>query len=225
MQPAQTGGEPIGSGREPDTLQPEDPKAAAQACREALSPLAAADWSVLAGGLAWSCRYTLDHTANALQNYAMDLATLWPERGLPRPPGPDQPSVYPHLGNADLLRLIEARAAILAEVVKAAPPGVRGYHVWGRADPLGYAGMGCVEILIHADDVARGLGGTFHPPTDLCRRVVRRMFLWAPADAEPWAALRWATGRLELPGHGRLAPNWAWHNSTPEEWDGTRKSW
>jgi hypothetical protein len=36
------------------------------------------------------------------------------------------------------------------------------------------------------------------------------------ADADPWAALQWATGRTELPGHPQLQ-QWRWHAAPPDK--------
>jgi hypothetical protein len=91
------------------------------------------------------------------------------------------------------------------------------------ADASGFLGMGCVEIVIHTDDIARGFGLPFHPPDDLTDRIVRRLFPWAPTDREVWASLRWACGRAALPDRARLAPDWYWHCAPLAEWDGTIK--
>jgi hypothetical protein len=45
---------------------------------------------------------------------------------------------------------------------------------------------------------------------------------WHPfglADADPWAALLWANGRIDLPGQQRQV-DWRWHCAPLEEWDG-----
>ncbi len=93
------------------------------------------------------------------------------------------------------------------------------------ADAEGFLAMGCAEILLHTDDIAAALGlpAPFRPPADLCRRVVQRIFPWAPpeTEADPWDALRWAAGRIALPGHDRLDANWWWHCAPLSEWDGT----
>jgi hypothetical protein len=81
--------------------------------------------------------------------------------------------------------------------------------------------MGCAEILLHTDDIARGLGIAYQPPDGLSRRVVARLFPWAPTDVDGWPALCWATGRIALPEHGRVEPDWAWHAPPVGEWDGT----
>jgi hypothetical protein len=51
-----------------------------------------------------------------------------------------------------------------------------------------------------------------------------RLFPWAPTDVDPWAALRWVAGRLDLPSYGRTPPTWAWYASPLTEWDGTVKT-
>jgi len=213
-------------------LQPDDVRRAAAGCVETLAPLAGEDWGRFAHGLEWTCRFTLEHTAMALDNYATHLATRAAGRQLPSPTrGPasllSAPSAGPfgYYTVAQVLKLIEVRAAILAEVAWAAPPEARGWHPYGIADATGFVGMGCVEILVHTWDIARAFGADFQPPADLCRRVVARMFPWAPAEAEPWAALLWATGRLELPSPptglpARLGPDWGWLCAPLAEWDG-----
>jgi Mycothiol maleylpyruvate isomerase N-terminal domain len=59
--------------------------------------------------------------------------------------------------------------------------------------------------------------GTF--ATVLARAIVERLFPWAPVGGDPWPALLWANGRIELPGHPRQA-RWRWHCAPLEEWDG-----
>jgi hypothetical protein len=122
---------------------------------------------------------------------------------------------------ADLLGILESRAAVLAEVVKAAPPDARGFHRTGNADPSGFAAMGADEVLTHTDDITRTFGVRFVPPASLCRRIVDRLFPWAPGDVDAWSTLRWANGRAALPGHERLGPDWPWHSAPLIEWDGT----
>ncbi len=68
-------------------------------------------------------------------------------------------------------------------------PDVRAHHVFGNSDPEGFAAMGVVEILVHMDDVAAGLGVGWHPPADLCDRALARLFPAAPADTDRWQTL------------------------------------
>jgi hypothetical protein len=84
--------------------------------------------------------------------------------------------------------------------------------------------MGCAEILLHTDDIVRGIGDPFQAPEALCRRVVARLFPWAPTDVDGWSALKWASGRLTLSGRDPAPTDWAWHASPVSEWDGTIKT-
>ncbi|MEA2595442.1 MAG: hypothetical protein QOF01_1911 [Thermomicrobiales bacterium] len=193
----------------------DDLLAAAATCCAALEPVLDRDWEVRAGDLEWSCRRTLDHIADALLLYTTHLATRATARR--PPPRNGDPSASP----AELLSAVESIAATNAEVIRAAPPGTRAFHPAGMADTAGFIGMGCEEILVHTWDIAGGLGVPFAPSADLAARIVARIFPWAPADVPPWDALRWGAGRIALPGHDRLGPDWYWHCAPLEEWDGT----
>ncbi|MGH2615534.1 MAG: hypothetical protein ACRDJC_09870 [Thermomicrobiales bacterium] len=201
--------------RHDPTLSPDDLLAAAAVARAALAPALDRDWSVPAGDLEWSCRRTLDHIIDALINYAGNLAI----RSTEHRASPDVDTSQRPVAVA--LTMVEAAAAILAEVVRAAPPGARGFHEAGMADACGFVAMGCEEILVHSNDIAQGLGVTLYPPAGLAARVRSRLFPWAPSDVDPWDALRWAAGRTALPASPRLGPDWGWHCAPLAEWDGT----
>jgi hypothetical protein len=196
-------------------LRPDDLLTAAAACRAVLAPALDRDWEVPAREMEWSCRRTLDHIADALLLYAAHLATRATDRRTP--PRNGDPAATP----AHLLTAVESAAAILAAVVHAAPADARGFHPAGMADPSGFVAMGCEEILCHTWDIAEGLGVPFAGPDALAGRIVTRMFPWAPTDVPSWDALRWAAGRLALPGRPRLGPDWFWHCAPLAEWDGT----
>lgn len=196
-------------------LRADDLIRAAVACRGALEPGLDRDWSVPAGDLEWSCRRTLDHVADTHLFYAAHLATRATARLVP--PRNGDPARAPD----ELLGVVGSTAAILAEVVRAAPADARGFHGAGMADPEGFVAMGCAETLIHTDDIARGLGLPFAPSDDLATRVTRRLFPWAPLDGDGWDALRWSCGRIALPDRERLGPDWYWHCAPLAEWDGT----
>src|SRR3954471_5053815 len=103
-------------------LQADDLRAAIATTVETLTPALEADWSVPAGSLEWSCRQTLDHLPSALLFYAGHLATRARERrGAVRSPDPNATP-------AALLWAAEAAAAVLADVVRTAPPDARGFH-------------------------------------------------------------------------------------------------
>jgi hypothetical protein len=194
-------------------VMPQDVRQTASACRRALQPLADLHWDIPAGDLEWSCRMTLGHTLSALLYYAVNLTLRSTE---PRPSGQADPS----LPVAELLDALEGRAALLAAVCAAAPPGARGAHDWGMADATGFAALACDELLVHTSDIAAGLGASFDPPRELSARVLERLFPWAPSDRDPWEALRWANGRGPLGERPRLAPDWVAHPAPLDEWDG-----
>ncbi|HEY1298058.1 MAG TPA: hypothetical protein VGJ60_33680, partial [Chloroflexota bacterium] len=100
---------------------------------------------------------------------------------------------------ADLVRVLEYPAAILAQVAEAAPPEARGAHPAGMADAHGFVDLSCDELLVHTYDVASALGLAYEPPLELAELVLRRLFPWAPAAAPIWPAQLWATGRGERP--------------------------
>lgn len=207
-------------------VTPDDLRAAAAVCVEALRPAAERDWDVRAGDLRWTARRTLDHIPDALLWYAGQLAAR-ADRRLAFPRNSD-----PKASIGDLIEVVGVAASILAEVVVAAGPSTRAFHPAGQADASGFLAMGCDEALIHTDDIARGLGVPFTPPAQLCRRVVDRLFPWAPGAFDAWATLRWANGRAALAGcvrvrgdvpdrHARLDEDWYWHCAPLDQWDGT----
>lgn len=182
----------------------------------ALCPGTGRDWQTPAGQLDWSCRFTADHAAHGLQAYAMQLASRARThyvRFFSRP--------LENSTDADALELLEASGRLLSAVVRAAKPTDRGFHPFGSADAEGTAGMGCIELLVHGSDIATGLGLPFDPPPDICTWILARMFpdqhteheSLSPAPADPWTAIRWATGRMSLPGLPDVGANWRWHSS------------
>ena len=195
-------------------MGPEDVRAAAAVCREELSGLVDLDWSMRAGDLDWSCRQTLEHIPSAQIFYASHLALAAKEMLPMARGGEDQLNV------AELLLSVEVNAAILEHVLRAAPASTRAFHPAGMADASGFAAMGCDEILIHTADIASGFGIDFHPPEDLCSRVLARLFPWAPTDVGNWESLLWANGRIALPGLEPQDENWRWHCAPLNEWDG-----
>jgi hypothetical protein len=196
-------------------VKPDDLNTAAALMVATLSPVMDKDWAVPAAGLEWSSRYTLDHTVNAVAGYATHLATRSPVR---RPRFRDS---NPSQSIEDLLISVESGAAILAEVCRAAPDDVRGFHPAGMADWSGFVGMGCTEILIHTSDIALAFDIDFDADPELSRRVLDRIFPWAPDEGDAWQILRWAAGRAGLEGQPQLEPDWYWHCEPLDEWDGT----
>jgi hypothetical protein len=168
------------------------------------------DWSVPAGSLEWSCRETVDHMCHCLINYSAQVAV--------------QASTHYvrtfsrarlETSTPDLIEVVEACSRILAQVVRGAAPSIRAWHPFGASDPEGFAGSGCIEVLLHGYDIANGLDLTLDPPRDVCDRVLTRMFPEQASklvDIDPWTALRWVTGRADLPGI-RHVQDWSWRTS------------
>ena len=181
------------------------------------------DWSAAAGSLEWDCWETAEHLADDLFAYAVQLGPAAPPQDTEVPflckrrrPGGPANSIWADrtAGPAGLLQVLEASGALLTAVVSTTPPTVRAHHVFGSADPEGFAAMGVVETLVHTHDIAEGLGLHWNPPAELCGRILHRLFPDADALAggDPWQTLLWSTGRAELPGHPRLT-TWRWYGA------------
>lgn len=185
----------------------------------ALGRAPAEAWGSQAGSLEWDCWETVEHIADDLFAYATQLTPATPAGGYvpiamtrTRPGGAESViHVDRDEGTAGLLQAVEACGALLVAMVSTTSPGTRAWHPYGTSDPEGFAAMGAAEILVHGHDAAQGLGVPWEPPADLCARVLNRLFPGAPADALPWAALLWATGRADLPDRPRLV-EWRWYS-------------
>ena len=178
------------------------------------------DWHVPAQDSTWDCWETIDHIADDMFAYAVQLG--------PRPTPKDDYlgfaytikheggpalSVWadPSKGNAGAIRVLYASGALLAAMVTVSPPDLRAYHPFGLADPEGWAAIGLVELIVHMRDVAGGLGATWQPDEDLCGRILDRVFapLELPAGGTRWQTLLWATGRASWDGAPKL-DKWRW---------------
>ena len=201
-------------------VTPSDVVDAAAICRRVLAPVMDRDWSVPAGDLAWDVRATLIHACDAVGWYAAHLAVQARHRLRVHM------QVHDDATNAEVLDVLEATAATLAVVARAAPPDARAYHSAGMADVVGFVAMGCDEVLVHGWDACRGLGLGLVAPPDLAGRVLERLFPWAPRGVAPWPALLWANGRVDLAGGPpRPGSDWVWHCAPVDEWDGTIPRW
>ncbi|GAB3332032.1 hypothetical protein GCM10027452_05300 [Micromonospora halotolerans] len=177
-----------------------------------LRPATGLDWSARAGGLEWDCWHTAEHVGDCLMSFAAQLVARPEERYVRFMAIVDKDA-----SPAEVLEFAETGGRILAATVRTSGPDVRAYHPTGHADPEGFAAMGCAEALLHGDDIARGLGLAIDPPPGVCDRVLARLFPEAAQDlggVDPWAALRWCTGRTALPGHPRRQ-EWRWRGAPP----------
>ncbi|MEV5490180.1 hypothetical protein AB0L47_19590 [Streptomyces bobili] len=200
----------------------------AYAVRLGVTALHGADasrWDAKAGSLEWTCWETVEHLADDLFSYAAQLGPQSPPSDTHVPfvwsrkqPGGPANVIFADraAGPAGLLQVLEACGTLLTAVVRTTSPAVRSHHVFGLADPEGFAAMGVVETLVHLHDVTEGLGLGWEPDADLCGRVLTRLFPDAPTGTPRWSTLLWATGRAELPGHPRLT-SWRWYGAPAGE--------
>jgi hypothetical protein len=182
-------------------------------CTEFLTDQLDADWSAAVPDLDLTISGVVAHAAEGCLWYAIDLAA-----------GGEDLDPIEHRVKLDsapqaLIATLKTYAHVLAAVIDTSPATARGFHPMGLADPSGFAAMACDEMLIHTDDAARGLGAMFDPSPDLAEPVLQRLFPWVEPVTEPWAQLRWASGRIELDGRPRLE-GWAWHCAPLDEWNG-----
>ncbi|MBO1337278.1 hypothetical protein [Streptomyces sp. VRA16 Mangrove soil] len=205
----------------PGPVTADDVAEAVQITVAALRPASGADWHVPAGSLEWTCWETGEHLADDLFAYAARIGSLAPSLdeeepfgfSRRRPQGPaNTVTADVERGVGGLMQAVEACGGLLVAVVRATPPNTRAFHIFGVSDPEGFAAMGVVETLLHAHDMALGLGVPFEPPAALCARVLHRLFPDAPEEAAPWPTLLWVTGRGELPGRERV-DKWRWYGA------------
>lgn len=182
-------------------------------------------WAAPAGTTEWDCWETVEHVCDDLFSYALQLGPTQPRLdsvvpvawGRRRPGGPANAIfVERSVGTGGLLEVLESCGALLVAMVRVTAPGVRSHHAYGVSDPSGFAAMGIVETLVHMSDVASGLRLPWHPPGDVCRGALDRLFPQAPSDQDPWQTLLWATGRATLPGRDRLT-DWTWDGRPRQE--------
>ncbi|MEV4500504.1 maleylpyruvate isomerase N-terminal domain-containing protein [Streptomyces klenkii] len=177
---------------------------AADHCSAVLEAAADHDWSRPAAGLEWTAAATLDHLALGLVGYAGLLTARPADRYVALFASLDPKAPLPAR-----LEGIRIAAALLAATVRGARAGDRAWHPWGHSDAPGFAAMGVTELVLHTDDIARGLGLPSTVPGELCTPVLARLFPDAPAGLSPAETLLWCTGRAALPGLPRRT-RWAW---------------
>jgi hypothetical protein len=175
----------------------------------ALRPAIDRDWSVPAGDVEWSCRWTVGHIADDLFSYASQVIAQ---------PADDylriEVVIDSSASNEDAVRALSMCGELLRLAVEATPADARGWHPMGTSDPDGFAAMGALETLVHAYDIAKGLGLDWTPPGHLCEPILRRLFPDAPAG-DPAAVLLYCTGRAALAGLARQA-DWSWDSTVRE---------
>ena len=167
---------------------------------DAWGSAAAADWSVPAGTLEWSCWTTADHTVDCVFSYAFMLASR-------------KRDMYPLFGElhavegaapAELVDGLRGVAELLRATIVGAPSdtqAIMGFNPGPvTGDPPDFAARGGLELILHAHDVCSGLGVPFAPPRDPCARLLAHTgeWPWIPTwvpTADPWRDLLERSGR------------------------------
>jgi hypothetical protein len=165
------------------------------------------DWSVRAGDLGWDCRATVLHIASDFVGYATQLTA-------PRTHGyaPFDLVLDGTPAPSGLRDVVRATGGVLSAVVRTTETTTLSWHPYGVAGPSDFAAMGIIEILVHTEDLSRGLGFSWEPSAELCARVLKHVFSDAPLGDESWPTLLWATGRLAL-GECPRQESWRWKNT------------
>lgn len=163
------------------------------------------DWSVPAGIVEWSCLATADHAVDCVYAPAFFLAS----RGLDRyPAAGSDPTLGANATPELLVDSLWLASRMLAAVVNDAEPGVRGI-IFQRPDvltgaPPDFVPRAALELILHAHDVAVGLGIAFDPSAGLCHRLrehTRHWPVWKTAwndlgrTDDPWNDLLRASAR------------------------------
>lgn len=191
-----------------------DLRDAASQCASWVLRVDPAPWDKQAYGLEWIRSRTISHIDDALAFYSRSLAGRNTENPGVRGPVLQEGSIEASA------RQIEAGAEVLVRVSDGTPEGVRTFSPTGQPDAEGFLAMACVEIMVHGYDAVAGTEAEFDPDDGLCRRILGRLFPWAPPNTPGWTTLLWATGRGELEGQDFLGETWVWHNDLLADWEG-----
>lgn len=194
------------AGRPESPVNADDVDLALESALAALRHGLSKDWDVPAGDLIWSCRATTEHIASDLVAYAGQLTGRAQNGYVPFDITLDKDADA--VGMVDVIR---ATGGILSAVVRTAPQDVEVWHPYGMADASAVAAMGIVELLVHTEDICRGLGLVWRPPDNVCARALSRLFPDVRQGSDHWSILLWATGRSALPDRPRL-DDWRWYN-------------
>jgi hypothetical protein len=170
---------------------------------------APAAWNRTAGDLDWTVRRTVAHVVDALTWNSLQLASgatghirvdaLPPTEATPR----------------ELVEAVRAAARLMRAVIDGGGPDRRSWHLFGLTDPAGILAVGLAELLVHGEDITRGLGLAWNPDLDVVRAVQRRLLPQAVVGDDPWTSLLAAHGRTVGDGTA-VAATWTW-DMTPRE--------
>lgn len=177
------------------------------------------DWSATAGSLDWTRWELLGHMADDLFGYAAQLGAPGITGYVPfllssvRAGAPNETiHVADDAGVDGAMQVLRSTGAMLSGVVARTSDSARAHHVWGASDRTGFAAMGIVEVLVHMHDLTVDTDTSWEPSSDLCGRVLARLFPDVEVGPAPWHTLLWATGRVELEGLPRRE-SWRWYGA------------
>ena len=154
------------------------------------------DWTVSAGGLDWSCWQTVDHVADCIFSYSLQLAGRVRDGWLHLEELHAQPEATP----GQLLEALTAVGNVFEAVLHAAPERAvasDGLFELGVSD---WTARALNELLLHTHDVLAGLGKRFEPSGDVCAFVLASPTLWMYDGIERAGPDAWTT---MLVGSGR----------------------
>lgn len=170
-------------------VTPETLERTAEVVVAALRPGVGRDWSCSAGTLDWTVETTIAHMAGGMAKHLIYLTSRSTRFIAVATRG------WPDATQEELLDAIVGCAAAMANAARQSPPGAVGYHVSGMHDAEGFLAMEVVDLLVHAEDVARGLGLDYNPPEDLCEVALDSGHPNYAGRRPAWPALLWVWGR------------------------------
>jgi hypothetical protein len=179
-------------------------------CVQVLSPFTDRDWREIgAPDLDWSVWDTMIHVNDDLYFYAAQVASADVKDYVCFEVRADE-----HANPTRLLDALVIHGRLLAAIAASADPHSRAHHVFGAADPAGFAAMGIVETLVHSYDAVLGLdpGSQWRPTDELASPVLHRLFPDRPTEVDASAGdiLLYLCGRISLGDRPRL-DEWRWH--------------
>jgi hypothetical protein len=189
----------------------EDLEALSDLVAECWTNAADRDWSVPAGTLEWSCLRTADHAVDCVYAPVFFLASRrldhYPVAGSDLRLGDDATP-------QTLVESLRIATRILAALVRETDPSVRAVLFGGQPATVGatadFPPRAAMELILHAHDVATGLGVAFEPDAALCRRLgehTRDWPMWSYGwgdlgrSDDPWGDLLAASGRARDARH------------------------
>lgn len=167
-----------------------------------------AAWNRTAGDLDWTVRRTVAHLVDALTWNSLQLASgaAGHLRIDALPPDDATPG--------EMVEAIRAAARLMATVVDGGGRDRRSWHLFGVTDPTGILAVGFAELLVHGEDITRGLGLAWNPDAAVVEAVQQRLLPQVVLGADPWTSLLAAHGRTV--GDGTVvAALWTWDMTPP----------